>query len=88
MTTQFHALRLSSEIKEHVLYFAARYHVDLNSIQHWTDNMIIVGEQKTELTIHIRQHEAVNDTPAGVYVTCFNKSGNVVGHNNVVGATL
>lgn len=88
MTTQFHALRLDAKINEHVLYFAKRYHVDLNSVERFTDTMIIIGEEKTGLTIHVRQHGAVDDIPAGVYVTCFNKSGNTVGHNSVEGVTL
>lgn len=88
MTTQFHTLRLNNEINEHVLYFAAKYHIDLNSVDRWTNTMIIIGEEKTGLTIHVRQHGTVDDVPAGVYVTCFNKSGGTVGHNNVVGATL
>ena len=82
MSTQFHALRLNAEINEHVLYFAAKYNIDLNTIDRFTNTMIVIGEEKTGLTIHVRQHDAVGDTPAGIYVTCFNKSGNVVGHNN------
>lgn len=89
MTTKFHALCLSNKINQHVLYMAKRYHVDLNSVEHLTDNYISIGEQKTGLTIDLKQHETTYDgVLAGVYVTCFNRSGHTIEHVNVIGETL
>lgn len=91
MTTQFQALRLSDKINNVVLDMAKRNHVDLNSVNHWTDKMLIIGEEKTEKVIHIRQHGSTeipgHELKAGIYVTLF-IDGMTSEHHDLTGETL
>ena len=88
MTTQFHSLRLDSKITEAVVNFSKEHAVDLNTVEHWTSNMIIVGEPRCGKEIHIRQHEATEEFKKGVYVTLFNSKGDVIENVNIDYATL
>lgn len=88
MTTQFHTLRLNPEITKTVVNFSSNHSVDLNTVDHWTSNMIIVGEPRYGKQIHIRKHDTVEGAKAGVYVTLFDTSGDVVETVNIEGTTL
>ena len=88
MTTQFHALRLSSKITDAVVNFSKTHSVDLNTVDHWTSTMIIVGAPRCSKQIHIRKHGDVDQVKAGVYVTIFDTSGNVIETVNIEGVTL
>ena len=50
--------------------------------------MIIVGAPRCSKQIHIRKHGDVDQVKAGVYVTIFDTSGNVIETVNIEGATL